>query len=287
MNESWRLLIDLALPGSVNMARDEAMQLLHAQGLTIPTLRLYAWKPACLSLGRFQRSTALNREACIAAGIEIVRRPSGGRALLHDDELTYAVVASSDHALVGAGSIAASYRVISLAFVEALRMLDVQTVFASKGQLEGKPLKKSSSPKTSTRESEPEPTPKEKASSACFDAPTAYELTIDGRKLIGSAQMRREQVLLQHGAVPLSAHAHRLAALLDDTPVDLAQRMIALDEAAGRRIHFEELAQALIQAFRSVWQIELEPGQWLPEELALAAQLRHEKYENDEWTYHR
>ncbi len=268
MTEHWRLLLDPALPGSVNMARDEAMQQLHMHCATLPTLRLYAWRPACLSLGRFQRSTALQREACTAAGIEIVRRASGGRALLHDDELTYAVVARSDHALVGAESIAASYRVISLAFVEALHMLGVKASLAvgDKGQTIAD---------------------RQRASSACFDSPTAYELIIDGRKLIGSAQMRREQVLLQHGAVPLSAHAQRLTALLSDTPADLAQRMIALDEAAQRRIEFNELAQALIQAFASVWQIELVPSAWLPEELELAEHLQHEKYEDEDWTFQR
>lgn len=264
MTETWRLLIDPALPGSANMARDEAMQQLHARGLTLPTLRLYAWQPACLSLGRFQRSTALEREACCAAGIEIVRRPSGGRALLHDDELTYAVVAHANHGIIGGESIGTSYRAISLAFVEALRRLGVQADLA--------PRQRSENGSTS---------------SACFDAPTAHELVIAGRKLIGSAQMRREHVLLQHGAVPLSEHAQRLAALLSDTPADLAQRMIALDQAARRRIDFAELAQVLIQAFAHVWQIELVPGTWLPEELELATQLEHEKYLDDSWTFQR
>src|SRR5439155_1505059 len=83
-----RLLIDEPLDGAANMARDEAILIAQAAGAAPPTLRLYRWRPACLSLGRFQRSDQIDRAACERSGVEVVRRPSGGRAILHDDELT-------------------------------------------------------------------------------------------------------------------------------------------------------------------------------------------------------
>src|SRR6266487_245054 len=121
MPETWRLIIDKPCDGATNMARDEAIAALHATGATPPTLRLYQWQPACLSLGRFQRSREVDREACARQEITIVRRPSGGRALLHDHELTYAIVAQATHSLFGGESILASYRQISLALRDGLR----------------------------------------------------------------------------------------------------------------------------------------------------------------------
>src|SRR5689334_16981845 len=125
MYETWRLLIDEPLDGATNMARDGAIAAAHARGEAPPTLRLYRWRPACLSLGRFQRAGAVDRSACARARVQIVRRPSGGRALLHDDELTYAVVARDDHPALGGEGILASYRQISLALRDGLRRLGV------------------------------------------------------------------------------------------------------------------------------------------------------------------
>src|SRR5215211_3870866 len=125
MTDTWRLLLDQPADGAANMARDEALLSCHAAGVAQPTLRLYSWSPACLSLGRFQRADAINRAACARAGVAIVRRPSGGRALLHAAELTYAIIARVDDALFGAQSILATYRQISLALLAGLRRLGI------------------------------------------------------------------------------------------------------------------------------------------------------------------
>src|SRR5262245_62848777 len=125
MTETWRLLIDDFADSATNMARDEALAAVHASGVPPPTLRLYRWRPACLSLGRFQRGAAIDRAACARDGVQIVRRPSGGRALLHDDELTYAVIARADHPLVAGGSVVDSYRLISAALLAGLQRLGV------------------------------------------------------------------------------------------------------------------------------------------------------------------
>jgi lipoate-protein ligase A len=264
MSETWRLIIDEPCDGATNMARDEAIAMLHAAEKTPPTLRLYRWRPACLSLGRFQRSGEVDREACARRGVAIVRRPSGGRALLHDDELTYAIVARDDHPLFGGESILASYQQISLALREGLRWLGVAAEL---------------SPVERQRRTA--------GSAACFDAPASYELTVGGRKLAGSAQTRRDGALLQHGAIPLTPHANRLAALLRHPPEDLDAKMIALSEARGARVGFEELVEALLAGFAATWDIEFAPNALTDVERAAADKLRTNKYLEDSWTFGR
>jgi lipoate-protein ligase A len=280
--ESWRLLIDGAASGAVNMARDEALLLVHAGGASLPTLRLYRWSPACLSLGRFQRSGEVDRAACAREGITLVRRPSGGRALLHDDELTYAIVAPENHKLAGSGSILDSYRRISQALLAGMRRLGVEATLApvrGRHAHEGGETQ-ASGPAGASRNARP-------ISAACFDTPASYELTVAGRKLAGSAQARAGGALLQHGAIPLTPHADRLGRLLLNPTGDLGTRMVTLDQSLGRRVTWEELADALVAGLAETWSLRLVPGTWSANELVLAEQLRQEKYTSDAWTFGR
>jgi lipoyl(octanoyl) transferase len=267
---TWRLLVDQPATGATNMARDEAILVAHASGVAPPTLRLYRWSPACLSLGRFQRSDAIDREACARAGVSIVRRPSGGRALLHDAELTYAVVARDDHPLFGGASILETYRRISMALLTGLRKLGVNAELTPARRGEGLRVERPLA-----------------HSAACFDAPATYELTIAGRKLAGSAQTRRAGSLLQHGAIPLAAHAAQLQTLLHAPPADLGTRMIALNETLGRTVGFEEVADALLEGFRAAWGISWAYGALTQAERDMEQQLRREKYAVDTWTFGR
>jgi lipoyl(octanoyl) transferase len=263
MIETWRLLIDEFADGATNMARDEALAAVHASGAAPPILRLYRWRPACLSLGRFQRSSAIDRAACARDGVEIVRRPSGGRALLHD---------------VAGGSVVDSYWRISAALLAGLRRLGAHAELtpARRGE---RPTTNDQRPTVSKMDAH--------WSAACFDAPSSYELTVDGRKLVGSAQTRRNGVLLQHGAIPLTPHARRLAALLSDPPDDLDHKMIALDQALGRTSSFDELAEALIAGFVEAWGVDFERGGLTIEERQSEEQLCTTKYAVDEWTFAR
>jgi lipoyl(octanoyl) transferase len=287
VTETWRLLIDDFADGAANMARDEALAAIYASGVTPPTLRLYRWRPACLSLGRFQRSAAIDRAACTRAGVQIVRRPSGGRALLHDDELTYAVIGHADNPLIAGASVVGSYRQISAALLTGLRRLDVQAELtpARRGD-DRRPLRPSSG--QATTDNRPViPGTGGQWSAACFDTPSSYELTVGGRKLVGSAQTRRAGVLLQHGAIPLTPHADRLAMLLTEPPTDLDHKMIALDQARGRPTGFDELAEALIAGFAETWGVVFERGVLTVEEREREEQLRAEKYADDGWTFAR
>ena len=258
--ETWRLLIDEPADGATNMARDEALLHAHAAGMTLPTIRLYQWQPACLSLGRFQRSADVNWDACAHEGVDVVRRPSGGRALLHADELTYAVVARADHPLfAGRASILHSYHDISMALLHGLQRLGVAAQLA--------------------------PAPRRRGvSAACFDTPAAFELTVAGRKLVGSAQARREGVLLQHGALPFSPHTARLQALLACPIPDLNTTMVTLDEALGHPANVSDVVAALVAGFEAAWNITLEPGVLSSNEQALEHELRATRYATDAWT---
>ena len=299
--DNWRLLIDLPADGAANMARDEAILSSHAgpwpkghpgsgdTGAAQPTLRLYRWRPACLSLGRFQRADVIDQAACARAGVGIVRRPSGGRALLHDDELTYAIIARADHPLFGDQSILATYRQISLALLAGLRRLGLAAELTS-ATTDHRPPTTDHQTKTifgNEATGRRSSVVSRRLSAACFDTPAAHELTVAGRKLVGSAQTRRDGSILQHGVIPLTAHAERLAALLRHPPADLGTKMIALDQAAGRMIEFDELADALMAGFRAAWGIRFERGELSEHEQREEQRLIAEKYTDERWTYGR
>lgn len=249
------------------MAVDQALlesYALHEQ----PTLRFYRWDPPCLSLGLAQRlQRDVDQAACAELGIDIVRRPTGGRAILHDQEVTYALIMAVNHPLIGGGSVVQSYRAISAAICLGLEQLGI------------------------TPELAPQPTQRHPPSAACFDLPSDYEITVGGRKLVGSAQARRNGVLLQHGTLLLHADVQQLArvlqlpATLPETA--LAQRLIALDEILTERPTPDAVVAALIGGFERLWNIELTPGILTDGEKQRAAELVRELYGNPAWTARR
>ncbi len=259
-----RLIVSAPLDGATNMALDHALAKSVGAGAAPPTLRLYRWQPACLSLGYFQRLREVNLAACQAAAIGVVRRPTGGRAILHADELTYSLTAPADHPLLS-GRVLDSYRTISAALLAGLRQLGVATEYAATAASGAK-------------------------SAACFDTPADYEITVGGRKLIGSAQTRTSGAILQHGTLLLRADVAQLYALLelpDLSAADLAARMIALDEASGSYIDFAAAAQSLIAGFTQSWDAKVIPAEPTAAEWQLAAQLRAARYASPAWTERR
>jgi lipoate-protein ligase A len=260
----WRLVISPPLDGATNMALDHALARAAGSGVAPPTLRLYRWNPECLSLGYFQPWAEADTAACAAAGVDLVRRPTGGRAILHADELTYSLAAPADYPGL-AGRILDSYRAISAVLLAGLARLGVAAEWAASAAAGDK-------------------------SAACFDTPGDYEITAAGRKLIGSAQTRTGGAILQHGSLLLGADVARLHSLLHLPGIaasELAGRMIALDEAAGRRIAFDEAAAAIAGAFEREWGVAFEPGQPSDAEWQATAELRAARYANPAWTRRR
>jgi lipoate-protein ligase A len=240
----WRFLDSGWAGGARQMAVDDALLTLCGQGHSPPTLRLFSFRPACLSLGRFQPTPS---ETCREPGLEVVRRPTGGRAVLHCGDICYSVIAPTDHPLV-AGSILQSYAKIARALAEAMAILGLPPLQEAAAQ---------------------GPLP---ASDWCFEALAPHELAVDGAKLVGSAQLRRDGVLLQQGSIRLARPGGQ--------PSELA----SLEEAVGRRVSRSEMAAALVEGFGRAWAVQFRRGRLTADEEQLAQQVERERYANPAWT---
>lgn len=262
--KKWRLVISDRADGPTNMALDESLML---GAISAPTLRLYSWCPPCLSIGYSQRVTVdVDLEALARQGIGLVRRPSGGGAILHDQDITYCLVAPESHQAVS-GSIVESYRKISGGLVAGLATLGL-TCQVAQGETRGE------------------------RSSACFEAPSAYELLAAGKKLVGSAQYRRDGMVLQHGSIPLSMVPWRILEFLRG-PLDgdygtragrFQDRAISLDGALNRSVSFNDACQALTEGFERALNVSFEAGCLVSGELGMAARLKLSKYGDPSWT---
>jgi len=212
MNTNWRLIEDGYHDGAWNMAVDEALMLAVAHGEAPPTLRLYGWRPAAVSLGYFQAAAeGLDHGEIARLGFGLVRRPTGGRAILHDDEVTYSVTIPEAEVPHG-HSVMASYRVISRGVEAGLQMLGVGAQLVDKRpappggaecerRAEGSESE-ASSPLGAT--SSPAVPAKTGLPTVCFAKASRCDMVVDGRKIVGSAQVRRQGAILQHGSVPMT-----------------------------------------------------------------------------------
>ncbi|MCX7854609.1 MAG: lipoate--protein ligase family protein [Anaerolineae bacterium] len=257
----WRLIVSAPADGPTQMAVDEAIWRGVAEGRAPPTLRLYAWEPPCLSLGRHQSAGEVNQGALNAAGYGLVRRPTGGRAILHIDELTYSVAVPLTDPRVR-GDLLTSCQRISQGLLAALALLGVQaTVHQQK--------------------------PPAAVGPVCFETPGEFEIVVDGRKLIGSAQMRGRGALLQHGALPLTGDIARICPFLNPPadPARVRARATTLAEVLEREISWKEAARAVAEGFARALNLQLEVGELTPWEMDVAQQLRREKYASDNWTF--
>ncbi len=276
MREIWRWLDTGDHPGAWNMAVDEAIMAQVAGGLVPPTIRVYGWNPPALSLGYFQnRDREVDLAGCARKGFDCVRRPTGGRAVLHDREVTYAFIAPENHPLIPTGVIA-SYQVITRGILEGLRSLGVDAQMVTPSKPESK--EESTDFGTGT-------------TAACFDAPSWYEVVVSGKKLVGSAQVRRYGAVLQHGSILLNLSVDDLFATLKFRSPALreraerlfTQKATSLLAVLGREVFPSELKEALRDGWQKALGIELTVGRLTPAELEQAAQLAREKYASEAW----
>jgi lipoate-protein ligase A len=248
------------------MAVDEAIVRAVAAGRVLPTLRLYAWTPPCLSLGRAQPGDEIDHAACARDGVHVVRRPTGGRAILHTDELTYSVIAPPHEPRL-VGDILTSYHRLSQALLAALRHLGATTHTRDTGH--AMPEGQNTNP-------------------VCFETPSHYELVAgDGRKLVGSAQMRIHGAVLQHGTLPLVGDMARICRYLADppNPARVRARAATLEGVLDRPVGWEQAAAAMVAGFGAALNLTLRPGELTLEEQGWLAELRTEKYASDAWTW--
>lgn len=266
---NWRLILSPPETGSWNMAVDEAILDNMATGKNRPTLRLYAWDPTCLSLGYAQSISDVDIAELQNRDWHLVRRPTGGKAILHTNELTYAVIGPTNEPRLQ-GGVVESYKCLSKALLQALQHLGApaQAVEINK-----------------SLDNEPTENP------VCFEVPSNYEITVDGKKLLGSAQARRREGVLQHGSLPLFGDITNITKALSFKNIQeqsratqrLAERAITLESILGVRVTWDQVADEFIIAFEQALNIELEPGELSRSEHKRATDLEKDKYSNPEW----
>lgn len=235
----------MAASGARNMAVDEAILEAYRAGEAPPTLRLYDWAVPTLSLGYAQRPSDVAFDACEREGVQVVRRPTGGRAVLHGvGDLTYSVVASEAEGFPS--SVADSYCMIAKAIIASLQTLGLDAELTPGARSSG-------------------------TASACFATATRADLTASGLKVVGSAQVRRQGGFLQHGTLMLTQEPEAIAPLLvSGVP---PKGMASLASLKGAAIDAEAVRRALIEGFEREFGISLVPGGLTPREAELARQL--------------
>lgn len=252
------------------MAVDEAILESVANKSQLPTLRLYAWNPYCLSIGHAQSTQDVNQDALLNHGWDLVRRPTGGKAILHADEITYSVTASQNDPLVS-GTVIESYQRLSLALLSALKILGIPA--------DAKPKNHSN--------------PQKPTNPICFESPSDFEITSSGKKIIGSAQARRLQGVLQHGSIPLFGDITRIVQVLNypsikermESRTELSQKACTLYDIHHTRIDWSSAAKAIVEGFSKTFNITFIPQPVSKEEIEKAYQLVETKYNHDSWTF--
>lgn len=262
---SGRLIIHGPMGPAENMAVDEALtRICDEGGDGFPVLRLYWWNVPTLSLGAKERlEEAADAEACKRLGIALVRRPTGGRAVLHDHELTYAIIGPLGTKPFD-GNIEQSYRDTAEALREGLTCTGIDLILTP-GSIKMRPRSASSGETASSMKHLP-----------CFAAPSRYELTWQGRKVVGSAQRRLKNAVLQHGSILLTTDAEILSQATGSDPErieELAATMIGLEEISKTAIERKDLFEPLAEAFSKTCGTTLIPGELSEKERVLADEL--------------
>lgn len=268
MSETYRFIDTQIQDAALNMAIDEAVLQRHLQGQAPPTLRVFRWSQPAISLGRFQpveRDILL--DLCEQRGVDLVRRPTGGRAVYHLDEFTYSFVSSRAYGIPA--GIIASYAYLAQGLIAALARFGVHAEL-SEGRVSKQP------------------------SAACFASSTQADLTSGSFKLIGSAQVWKEDALLQQGSLPLDDRSAEFYALLRFPDEAARAEGLAQYREMTTPLHSfapsatrDEIAQALRAGFGEALQADFQPGELTAEEWQLARELADEKYSKLTWVAER
>ncbi|HDH6886061.1 TPA: lipoate--protein ligase family protein [Staphylococcus aureus] len=274
MTETWNFINTGSKDPYYNMAMDEALLNFVSRGEIDPVIRFYTWNPATLSIGYFQRlQKEIDIDKVKEKGFGLVRRQTGGRGVLHDKELTYSVIVPESHPNMPS-TVTEAYRVISQGLLEGFKNLGFDTYFAV--------------PKT------PEERQKLKKprSSVCFDAPSWYELVVEGRKIAGSAQTRQKGVILQHGSILQDIDIDELFDMFIYKNERLKLKMkeafvekaVAINDISDEHITISQMEEAFEKGFKKGLNIELKPLELTEAQLAEVEELT-EKYRSDEWMF--
>ncbi|WP_391201815.1 biotin/lipoate A/B protein ligase family protein [Psychrobacillus sp. L4] len=260
---------------SYNMALDEALLDWHSEGLIPPVIRFYEWNPATLSIGYFQSvEKEIDLEAVERLGLGFVRRPTGGRGVLHEHELTYSVIVSEKYPDMPA-TVTEAYRVISEGLLLGFQNLGLDAYFSIPDTEEKKiDLKK----------------PK---SAVCFDTPSWYELVVEGKKVAGSAQTRQKGVILQHGAILLDLDEDKLIQTFkfasnevrDRVKASLSKKAVAINKISQSPVSVDDCKIAFKHGFEDALHIDLVEITLSEAQEQYVKELEQKRYANDEWNF--
>ncbi|WP_368863301.1 biotin/lipoate A/B protein ligase family protein [Staphylococcus hominis] len=274
MTETWNFINTGSHDPYYNMAMDEALLNFVSRGEIDPVIRFYTWDPATLSVGYFQRlKKEIDIDKVKEKGFGLVRRQTGGRGVLHDKELTYSVIVPESHPNMPS-TITEAYRVISEGLLEGFKLLGFDAYFAI------------------PRSKEEREKLKQPRSAVCFDAPSWYELVVEGRKIAGSAQTRQKGVILQHGSLLQDVDVDELFDMFIFKNDRLKEKMkkafvdkaVAINDISDRHISIEEMEKAFEEGFKKGLNIEFKPLSLTENQLA-EVKVLEEKYRSEEWLY--
>ncbi|MCD6309215.1 MAG: lipoate--protein ligase family protein [Candidatus Eremiobacteraeota bacterium] len=255
-----------------NMAYDEALMTGVRHGLPI-TMRLYSWRPPGFSLGYFQPYSDVDLEACKKMGIDIVRRPTGGRGILHDQELTYSVIMPIPAGKEG--SLLNTFKYINKGLLAGLSLLGIDAALV--------PRSSGSMARRAT------------GTAACFSSPSSYEVQVNGKKLLGSAQFRKDGILAQHGSLPIKLDREKLFACIihdsnqqkEENIRSAYEHMTCIEEILGKPVSWKKVADALVQGVSREWNLNIEICEPEDFEEELMKKLLKIKYSNPDWSKRR
>jgi len=250
---TWRLIDSGALPCALNMGIDQALLQLYARGESPPTLRFYQWNPPGISIGRLQRKLGFDAGACKHLGFDLVRRPTGGRAVLHQNDLTYSIITGIQEGIPI--NLTATYRLLCEGLLAGFRLLGIE---AELGQ--GK-----------SQRDQPD---------VCFLRSLIGDIVYQGKKFVGSAQTWSGSSLLQHGSILLEPQTATWAKLLGGDKgtkqthcEDLKKRMTSLSEILGHVPPINTVKAAIVKGMAQALGVVFAEGQLTPSEWALAHEM--------------
>ncbi|MEB2859617.1 biotin/lipoate A/B protein ligase family protein [Staphylococcus sp. GCP4] len=274
MTEIWNFINTGSKNPYYNMAMDEALLNFVSRGEIDPVIRFYTWNPATLSIGYFQRlQKEIDIDKVKEKGYGLVRRQTGGRGVLHDKELTYSVIVPESHPNMPS-TVTEAYKIISQGLLEGFKNLGFETYFAI------------------PRSKEERDKLKQPRSSVCFDAPSWYELVVEGRKIAGSAQTRQKGVILQHGSILQDIDIDDLfdmfifknERLKTKMKENFVQKAVAINDISNQHITLNEMENAFESGFKKGLNIDFKPLE-LTEKQKEEVQELEEKYRSEAWMY--
>jgi lipoate-protein ligase A len=249
----WRLIDSGALPCALNMGIDQALLQLYARGESPPTLRFYQWNPPGISLGRLQRRLGFDAGACQRLGFDVVRRPTGGRAVLHQNDLTYSIITGTQEGIPI--TLSAAYRLLCGGLLAGFRLLGLEAELGQEQAQADQP-------------------------DVCFLRSLIGDIVFRGKKFVGSAQTWSGSSLLQHGSILLEPQTATWAELLGGDEgtqqthcEDLKKRMTSLSEILGHVPPIHTVKAAIVKGMAQALGVVFAEGQLTPSEWALAHEV--------------